>query len=499
MSYGWWLLLLVLGCNCVKQPTKKSGIPDVKEVAATVEDNEQVLVLFYDPSVKAKNKLVLKILEKLDLKSYDGLPFVKSPDANEALEYGIEDLPKLALFEDGLPEVFPGEDLTELAQIKTWLKDELENNNLDVLELTAMEKYAKTGKPLLAVFVEDSKQKLANEESLLSICDKFDVNAVVVDDDAAVSKYGLDELPAYVYFEDGVPTVFEDHDDDADQDDTVLDWIAEQRTSDTIEEVTEEMLRLLAVGGLKEYVAVFFTGPCNENAPTDQECERVLRDLEEIDDELDDFGITLVTTEDIKYAGNTLKVRTFPSLGIFRNGDFKAYEGSLKVPVKDLMSWLIDEETLEIEGQIEEVNVAMLNRFLKDEEHAIVFFYDEDKTDSRELQEALKSLEIVDDKLDKLPNNTLFVKCSDDSIAQEFGFDQLPILVYFENQIPIVYDGKLTNDRDIYAWIVEELESDEIRTLEPEILDRLVDRAEDLVVVFYDETKKKHKVFYGRY
>ena len=62
---------------------------------------------------------------------------------------------------------------------------------------------------------------------------------------------------------------------------------------------------------------------------TDLECSRVLQDLEEIDDELDDFGIPLVTTIGIKYAGTVLKVRKFPSLGLFRNGQFLLHEGSL--------------------------------------------------------------------------------------------------------------------------------------------------------------------------
>ena len=62
-----------------------------------------------------------------------------------------------------------------------------------------------------------------------------------------------------------------------------------------------------------------------------QECEKVLYELENIDDELDDFGITLVTTEDIKYAGRRLKIRKFPALGMFRNGGFLLYEGPLKV------------------------------------------------------------------------------------------------------------------------------------------------------------------------
>ena len=44
----------------------------------------------------------------------------------------------------------------------------------------------------------------------------------------------------------------------------------------------------------------------------------------------------------------------------------------------------------------------------------------------------------------------MFVKCSDDGITEEFGYEkeQLPLLVYFENQIPIEYDGKLTDERE---------------------------------------------------
>ena len=74
----------------------------------------------------------------------------------------------------------------------------------------------------------------------------------------------------------------------------------------------------------------------------------------------------------------------------------------MKVPVRELLSWLIDEETLEIPGKIEEVNEVMLERFLEDEEHAVVLFYDEEKRDGREMRDILKSLEAVDDKLDKV-------------------------------------------------------------------------------------------------
>ena len=92
----------------------------------------------------------------------------------------------------------------------------------------------------------------------------------------------------------------------------------------------------------------------------------------------------------------------------------------------------------------------------------------------------------------------MFVKCSDEGITEEYGYekDQLPLLVYFENQIPIEYDGSLTDERDVHVWIMEEIEKEEIRTIDdPEVLDRLAEKSDNLAVLFYDKTKKKHAEF----
>ena len=111
---------------------------------------------------------------------------------------------------------------------------------------------------------------------------------------------------------------------------------------------------------------------CWNNNKRSEHTTTLPRELEEIDDELDDFGISLVTTEDIKYAASVLKVKHFPSLGMFRNGHFKLYDGSLKVNVRQLLSWMVDKETLEIEGQIEQVNEKMLRRYISSRLHVYV-------------------------------------------------------------------------------------------------------------------------------
>ena len=56
----------------------------------------------------------------------------------------------------------------------------------------------------------------------------------------------------------------------------------------------------------------------------------------------------------------------------------------------------------------------------------------------------LKELENIDDECDH--NEIAFVKISNLDEAKEYGLDNLPALVYFENRIPSVYEGILIID-----------------------------------------------------
>ena len=107
-------------------------------------------------------------------------------------------------------------DLNDLNPFKSWLKDELENQDVEVVEMAAVEKVAKSGKALLVVFVEESARPLSRqlEDGISKICDRFDIGLVKVDDKRGAEKYGIDEFPTVVYFEDGIPTIFEDENDE---------------------------------------------------------------------------------------------------------------------------------------------------------------------------------------------------------------------------------------------------------------------------------------------
>lgn len=109
-------------------------------------------------------------------------------------------------------------------------------------------------------------------------------------------------------------------------------------------------------------------GSCDEG----EECDSILDDLENIDDELDETGIIFVTTEDLTIA-KKYGIKHFPTLAFFRNKDPLIYTGDLD-DEDEVLSWITDEDTLEIPGKIEEVNTRMLENILDENDYVVVFF-----------------------------------------------------------------------------------------------------------------------------
>lgn len=97
-------------------------------------------------------------------------------------------------------------------------------------------------------------------------------------------------------------------------------------------------------------------------------------------------------------------------------------------------------------------------------------------------QAVLKELENIDDECDS--NNIPFVKISNLDEAKEYGLDNLPALVYFENRIPSVYEGDLSQEEQVLAWLVEQKNSDTIEELTDELLDNIIKTNEYVVVYF---------------
>lgn len=63
-------------------------------------------------------------------------------------------------------------------------------------------------------------------------------------------------------------------------------------------------------------------------------------------------------------------------------------------------------------------------------------------------------MENIDDDCDQ--HNIAFVKIDDDEEAKEYGIDEIPTLVFFERQIPHVYEGDIyVTDNNNYSIVQE--------------------------------------------
>lgn len=94
----------------------------------------------------------------------------------------------------------------------------------------------------------------------------------------------------------------------------------------------------------------------------------------------------------------------------------------------------------------------------------------------------LEELEKIDDDCDK--HGIQFVKIDDASAAHEYGIDHIPAIVYFEKQVPNVYDGDLQDEEEMLHWLVEQLEKDEIEDVTDEMLDKLIKEGKTIAVLF---------------
>lgn len=65
--------------------------------------------------------------------------------------------------------------------------------------------------------------------------------------------------------------------------------------------------------------------------------------------------------------------------------------------------------------------------------------FQDEKSDDED-QEILSELENIDDECEQA--GIPFVKMADAKEAKEYGIHELPSLVYFENRIPSIFEGK---------------------------------------------------------
>ncbi|XP_017797248.1 PREDICTED: uncharacterized protein LOC108578426 isoform X1 [Habropoda laboriosa] len=457
---------------------KSDHIEDITDemLDMVIEKMPHVAVLFYDKDQKKSQKILAELENIDDDCDQHNIAFVKISDLDEAKEYGIDNLPTLVFFEKKIPHVYEG-DLMNEDQLLGWLLHQKKHTEIPEVTDEMMEKLIESS-PFLAVlfYDKDDKQDIRILNELENIDDELEKEGIVIvrmDNDAEAKEYGIDHLPTLVYFENKIPAIYEG---DLLNEDEVLEWLIEQKNSATIEEVTDEILSDLIEE--HEYVVAFFSGDCDEG----DECDKILEDLENIDDELDETGIIFVTTEDTGFAKKH-GIKNFPTLAFFRNKEPLIYKGDLE-DEDEVLSWITDEDTLEIPGKIEEVNAKMLENILEENDYIVVFFY---KEGDKKSQKILQELENIDDECEE--KDIDFVKISDDGIEKEYDLPGLPALAFYRHKFRQVYSGDMMHEEAILDWILE------LRTQTPDVIENvdrktlqvLINDVEHLAVFFYDD------------
>ncbi|XP_076175172.1 hulk isoform X2 [Ptiloglossa arizonensis] len=462
----------------LEQQKKSDHIEDITDemLDMVIEKMPHVAVLFYDKDQK-KSQKVLSELENIDDDcDQHNIAFVKIHDLEEAKEYGIDNFPTLVLFERRIPHVYEG-DLMNEDQLLGWLLHQKKHTEIPEVTDEMMEKLIETSPYLAVLFYDkDDKQDIRILNELENIDDELEKEGIVIirmDNDAEAKEYGIDHLPTLVYFENKIPAIYEG---DLLNEDEVLEWLIEQKNTATIEEVTDEILSDLIEE--HEYVVAFFSGDCEDG----DECDKVLEELENIDDELDETGIIFVTTEDTGFAKKH-GIKSFPTLAFFRNKEPLIYKGDIE-DEDEVLSWITDEDTLEIPGKIEEVNGKMLENILEENDYIVVFFY---KEGDKKSQKILQELENIDDECEE--KDIDFVKISDEGIEKEYDLPGLPALAFYRHKFRQVYNGDMMHEEAILEWILElrTQTPDVIESVDRKTLQVLINDVEHLAVFFYDD------------
>ncbi|KAK7069265.1 hypothetical protein SK128_025941 [Halocaridina rubra] len=115
-----------------------------------------------------------------------------------------------------------------------------------------------------------------------------------------------------------------------------------------------------------------------------KDCDKVLSELETIDDDTDRFGVHFVKVADKKLA-KSYGVKIFPALSFFRNKEPIHYEGDL-MDEASVLEFLTSLEAMELPDQIEEVNAKILDKIVEEQEFVAVLFCKYIKASSSDLR-----------------------------------------------------------------------------------------------------------------
>ncbi|GIY02017.1 thioredoxin domain-containing protein [Caerostris extrusa] len=256
-----------------------------------------------------------------------------------------------------------------------------------------------------------------------------------------------------------------------------LEWLVMQTKSDEIEDVTDRVLQHM-IKKTHELVVLFYDND-------DEGSQEILKNLENIDDDADKLGIPFVKIDDTQLAED-YGIEHLPSLVFFENQVPNYYKGNLTTE-EAVLEWLTE---LQTSDEIEAVSDKVIELMIDKCDYLAVLFYNAEDSAARK---ALNELENIDDESDKA--GIPLVRSESKVIADMYGIDNLPALVFFENGVPNIYPDDLSVEEEVLKWLLEQQSSDEIEDVSPKVLEQMIAKSEHLAVLFYDKMIVNQRMF----
>lgn len=72
----------------------------------------------------------------------------------------------------------------------------------------------------------------------------------------------------------------------------------------------------------------------------------------------------------------------------------------------------------------------------------------------------------------------------DVEVAREYGVIEFPSLIYFEKQVPNVFEGDLMEEEEVLQWLITQKTEDRIELITRIMLEYMVEETQYLAVYF---------------
>jgi thioredoxin-like negative regulator of GroEL len=393
-----------------------------------------------------------------------------------AHEIGVFSFPALVYYETGVPIMFDG-DLSDETEVFDWILMQKNDESIEDVDRATFLKYIESKDFLAVVFYNRDDEKtttriLRHIELIDDEASEYGITVVKCDDLLMAKKYGYRNPPGLTYFRKGK---YINYDGDIDDEEEILDWLTNPENmemTDHIERANRKMFEKIRKAS--EYLAVFFySDDCKQ-------CPRVLAEIEHIDDEADGAGINFVKIDD-KQMAKEVGVFALPAIVFYKqhSKDPVIYAGDL-YDEEAILNWLLTQKNPGGDV-IEDLEGQRLKKLIEESPSIAVYFYG--GPDCDQCHGILDELENIDDDCDR--HGITFVKTQDYSIAELYGISEYPVLVYFESNVPNVYEGNLNEEEEVLQWLIQQKTEDRIELITRVMLESMVEETQYLAVYFY--------------